>query len=326
MWAGAGPGSGDGAKEGIGDEVGADSEQAPTVTTQATRSSTRRRCQALFTSTAWLTAGAPWWSAGRSVHYGSGCSYDASVKLRVEEMAERSGVSVDTIRYYQGRGLVPPPTRRGRIAHYGQEHLERLERIRALQRQGLSLAAIGRLLSGELDPRDEPLLAAVAGAGTRGAGPSLSLAELAERSDIPLGLLQAAEHEGLISPVAGGYSTADVDAARAGLRLLELGLPLPELMVLARRHHEHVRSVAEEAVGLFDDHIRRPLGTGELASEDAARRIVEAFQAILPATVALVAHHFERTLLAVATEHIEKVGGPDELAAITEATSPGSAA
>ena len=244
----------------------------------------------------------------------------------MDELAERAGVSVDTIRYYQGRGLLPAPTRRGRIAHYGPEHLERLERIRSLQGQGLSLAAIGRLLSGELDPRDEPLLAAVAGAGAAGQGPALTLAELAERSGIPLGLLQAAEREGLISPVGGGYAPADADAARAGLRLLELGLPLPELLVLARRHHEHVRSVAEEAVGLFDHHIRRPLREGEVPADEAARQLVEAFQAILPATVALVAHHFERTLLAVATEHIEKVGGPDELAAIAAATQPGSAA
>ncbi|MEO5678873.1 MAG: hypothetical protein ABIS47_04305, partial [Acidimicrobiales bacterium] len=105
-----------------------------------------------------------------------------------------------------------------------------------------------------------------------------------------------------------------------------LGLPLPELLDLARRHHEHVRSVAEEAVALFDDHVRQPLRTGTGTPDDAARQLVEAFSAILPATVALVAHHFERTLLAVATEHIEKVGGPDELAAIAAATEAGSAA
>jgi hypothetical protein len=247
------------------------------------------------------------------------------VELRVDELAERTGTSVDTIRYYQGRGLLPPPVRRGRIALYGPEHVERLERVRALQAQGLSLAAIGRLLSGELDPRDEPLLAAVAGAGAGRSGPALSLDELARHSGIPLGLLQAAEHEGLLSPVGGGYSMADADAARAGIRLLELGLPLPELLDLARRHHDHVRMVAEDAVKLFDDHVRRPLQAGGLPADDAARRLVEAFSAILPATLAVVSHHFERTLLAVATEHIEHVGAPDELAAIA-AASGGSAA
>ena len=248
------------------------------------------------------------------------------MELRVDQLAERTGTSVDTIRYYQGRGLLPAPVRRGRIALYGPEHVERLDRVKALQAQGLSLAAIGRLLAGELDPRDEPLLAAVAGAGAERAGPALSREQLAERSGIPLGLLQAAEREGLLSPVAGGYSTADVDAARAGLRLLELGLPLPELLDLARRHHEHVRAVAEEAVSLFDDHVRQPLQQADLPAEDAAARLVEAFSAILPATLAVVSHHFERTLLAVATEHIEHVGGPDELAAIAAASGGGSAA
>ena len=210
------------------------------------------------------------------------------MELRVDELAEQTGVSVDTIRYYQGRGLVPPPARRGRTAHYGPEHVKRLERIRCLQAQGLSLAAIGRLLSGDLDQRDEPLLAAVAGAGAGRPGPALTLAELAASSGIPLGLLQAAEREGLLAPVGGRYTTADADAARAGLRLLELGLPLPELLALARRHHEHVRSVAEEAVSLFDDHIRQPLRDGDAATaEEAAVQLVEAFRAILPATCLL---------------------------------------
>jgi DNA-binding transcriptional MerR regulator len=238
--------------------------------------------------------------------------------LRVEELAAEAGVSVDTVRYYQGRGLVQPPRRQGRIALYGADHLDRVRRIRTLQTKGLSLATIGRLLSGDLDVIDEPLLAAVAGSARTG---SLTLSELADRTAIPLALLQAAEREGLLSPVAGGFSEADADAARAGLRLLELGLPLPELLSLARRHHEHIRVVAEEAVALFDTHIRRPLQDGEQDDERAAAALVDAFTALLPATVHLVAHHFERTLLAVATEHIESVGGEAELAAIAQASA-----
>jgi DNA-binding transcriptional MerR regulator len=237
--------------------------------------------------------------------------------LRVEELAERAGVTVDTIRYYQGRSLLPAPKRVGRIALYGDEHVERLARIRSLQAKGLSLAAIGRLLSGELDAIDEPLVTAVAGSARRG---TLTLAHLAERTSIPLGLLQAAEREGLLSPVGGGYAEADAAAARAGLRLLELGLPLPELLALARRHHEHVRAVAEEAVALFDQHIRTPLQSDH-DEQVAALELVDAFTALLPATVHLVAHHFERTLLAVATEHIEAVGGEAELAAIARASA-----
>lgn len=238
--------------------------------------------------------------------------------LRAEELARRAGVSVDTVRYYQGRGLLPSPRRQGRIALYGDEHLERLLRIRSLQAKGLSLATIGRLLSGALDAVDEPLLAAVAGSASRG---TLPLAALAERTGIPLALLLAAEREGLLAPVGGGYADADADAALAGLRLLELGLPLPELLDLARRHHAHVRTVAEEAVALFDAHIRQPLRDRSDDAEVAAADLVAAFTALLPATVHLVAHHFERTLLAVATEHVEAVGDDAELAAIAEASA-----
>src|SRR3954449_9060311 len=90
--------------------------------------------------------------------------------IRVEELARRAEVSVDTIRFYQKRQLLPPPRREGRIAWYGTDHADRLQRIRELQRQGFSLAVIRRLLAGELDAADVPLAAAVAGAPPGEAG------------------------------------------------------------------------------------------------------------------------------------------------------------
>ncbi|HUI48570.1 MAG TPA: helix-turn-helix domain-containing protein, partial [Acidimicrobiia bacterium] len=65
---------------------------------------------------------------------------------RVEELAERAELSVDTIRFYQKRRLLPPPARSGRIAWYGVEHAERLARIRELQGRGLTLSLIARVL------------------------------------------------------------------------------------------------------------------------------------------------------------------------------------
>src|SRR5437764_1290037 len=72
-------------------------------------------------------------------------------ELRVEDLAGRADVSVDTIRFYQKRRLLPPPERRGRIAWYGTEHVERLARIKDLQRRGFSLAVIRRIVTGDLD-------------------------------------------------------------------------------------------------------------------------------------------------------------------------------
>lgn len=235
---------------------------------------------------------------------------------RVEQLASAADVSVDTVRFYQSKGLLPPPRREGRVAWYSDEHLERLDRIRRLQARGLTLAVIGRLLSGELDTADEALVTALA---EPPAEATLTVEELADRSGIPLALLQAVEREHLLVPRRDGYTSEDVEVAKAGLRLLEHGIPLPEVLALAREHHQAMRRVAERAVELFDEHVRHPLRESGLPDEEAAARLVEAFQQLLPATTALVGYHFTRTLLAVAQEHIENVGGPAELAAVREA-------
>lgn len=244
---------------------------------------------------------------------------------RVEQLAALADVSVDTVRFYQARGLLPPPTRQGRVGLYGDDHVARLERIRRLQVRGLTLATIRRLLDGELDAADEALVSAVSasdGSDPATADPDelLTLDELAERSGIPAPLLHAVVKEGLLQPRRVGgdhvYSRADVEAAKAGLRLLEAGLPLPEVLDLARRHHEAMRAVAERAVQLFDDHVRQPLRAAGLPDDEAAAKLVDAFNRLLPATTRLVEHHFRRTLLAVAQEHIERVGVAAELAAV----------
>jgi DNA-binding transcriptional MerR regulator len=248
------------------------------------------------------------------------------VAYRVEELAARADLSVDTVRYYQARDLLPPPTRSGRVALYDDLHLERLAEIRRLQAGGFTLAVIRRLLDGELDQADRALVAAVGnGAASEDqAGQEwLTIEALAERSGIPLPLLHAVEREGLLVPRSHGgeprYTPTDVDAAAAGLRLLQLGLPLPELLELARDHSAAVRATAERAVELFDRHVRRPLRELELPEGEAAARLVAAFEELLPATLTVVAHHFRRTLLAVAREHIERVGteGEKEMVAVS---------
>lgn len=242
-------------------------------------------------------------------------------EYRVDELAAAADVSVDTVRFYQSRGLLPSPRRDGRVAWYGDDHLQRLGRIRELQAKGLTLATIARLLRGELDRADEALVAAVSAEdGGGGAAELLTIDELAERSGIPLPLLQAVAREGLLVPRRVGgtecFTSADVDVAAAGLRLLEAGLPLPEVLDLARRHHASMRAVAEQAVELFDAHVRQPLRNAGLADGEAAARLVDAFNQLLPATTSLVSHHFRRVLLQVAQEHIESVGGEAERAAV----------
>ena len=73
------------------------------------------------------------------------------MEYRIEQLAQAAGVAVDTIRFYQGKGLLSAPRREGRVTWYADEHLERLRRIRSLQQRGFTLTVIRRFLEGELE-------------------------------------------------------------------------------------------------------------------------------------------------------------------------------
>lgn len=236
------------------------------------------------------------------------------MELRVEALAAQAGVSVDTVRYYQARGLLHPPRREGRVAWYDDGHVERLRHIRALQARGFSLATIVRILEGQLDAADEALVGALAQeTAPSGAGEPLTLDDLSARTGIPLPVLRALEVEGLLVPRRlgddAGYGEDDVAAARAGLAILNWGIPLSDLLELATAHHRAMVELADRAVQLFDTHVRHATRDDPAVdAEEAAARMVEAFHTLLPAAATLVGHHFTRVLLQQAMDHVERVG------------------
>jgi len=67
--------------------------------------------------------------------------------LTIDELAARTGMTVRTVRFYAGQGLLPQPRRQGRMAYYGPEHRMRLEFVKELQDYGYTLAGIERYLS-----------------------------------------------------------------------------------------------------------------------------------------------------------------------------------
>jgi len=233
------------------------------------------------------------------------------VRYRVEQLAAATEVSVDTVRYYQSRGLLSPPEREGRVAWYDAGHAERIREIRDLQRKGLTLAAIERILDGSASTPDGDLALAVAAARGDGEAPELvTLDEFAQRSGVPASLIQAVEREGIqLGRAIDGeprYTTADIDMVRGALRLLEFGLPLGELLSLARDANDAMKTLARRAVDLFDTHVREPIRDTAAEPDEAAARLVEAFDTLLPAVTNLVANHFRRVLLAEAEERLER--------------------
>jgi DNA-binding transcriptional MerR regulator len=231
------------------------------------------------------------------------------MRYRVDELASRAGVSVDTVRFYQARGLLPQPERAGRVAWYGDAHLDTLGRIRDLKEKGFTLASIRRLLDGDLDPADQALVAALEDPGAESGEGLMSLDDLAARTGVSAALLQAIEREGLLMPRESDagpvYTDDDAAAVAAGLQLLEAGLPLGELLALAREHDAAMRPVAERAVDLFVRFVRDPIRGGAPTDEEAAARLTDAFSKMLPATGALVGSHFRRLLIAEAQKRLE---------------------
>ena len=231
------------------------------------------------------------------------------MRYRVEQLAAACDVSVDTVRYYQTRGLVPPPAREGRVAWYDDRHAERIREVRGLRRRGLTLAAIERVLGDGLDPADADLAVAIAAArGEAQQDELLTLDGFASRSGVPASLIQAVEREGIeLGRTVDGevrYTAADIDMVRGALRLLEYGLPLGELLSLARDTNDAMVALAARAFELFDEHVRKPI-RDTAGAEGAAAQLVEAFDALLPAVTNLVANHFRRVLLAEAEERLE---------------------
>jgi MerR family mercuric resistance operon transcriptional regulator len=63
-------------------------------------------------------------------------------------IAQAAGVGVETVRYYQRRGLLPePPRPPGEVRRYSQEDVNRLKFIRSAQAAGFTLAEIGELIA-----------------------------------------------------------------------------------------------------------------------------------------------------------------------------------
>ena len=76
--------------------------------------------------------------------------------LTISELGKVAGVGVETVRYYQRRGLLtdPRPSRGGGAQgrrHYGADDVRRLRFVRSAQRAGFTLDEIARLIALDRD-------------------------------------------------------------------------------------------------------------------------------------------------------------------------------
>ena len=78
-------------------------------------------------------------------------------QLTIDQLAQRTGMTVRNIRAHQSRGLLPPPSVRARTGYYGADHLARIKLIQEMQAEGYNLKAIERLVHGATGAVEEAL-------------------------------------------------------------------------------------------------------------------------------------------------------------------------
>lgn len=165
-----------------------------------------------------------------------------------------------------------------------------------------------------MDPRDAALHAAL---GPGDEQDSLhTLGELAESTGLSPTLLEALARQGLLLPRREDpeplFHLDDADAIRAGLELVEAGLPLAELLEVARLADRAMRPLAQAAVDAFVRFVSDPVEGTAPSEQEAATRLVEAFETMLPATRRLIGHHFQRLLLEDARRRLGDDGPPPD--------------
>jgi DNA-binding transcriptional MerR regulator len=188
---------------------------------------------------------------------------DAADEYTIDELARVAGVTVRTIRDHQTRGLLSPPTIRGRVGWYGAEHLARLQLIREMQADGFNLAAIRAVL--ERSPQGSETILDFRHS-LRAPFDSEQPVVLTEQEIIDAfggvrddrGLSRAAK-QGLIVPLGDGrYEVPSPALFHAGSAAVAVGIPMKATLDLTEELRRHTDAAAQAFVAMFVHYLWRP--------------------------------------------------------------------
>jgi DNA-binding transcriptional MerR regulator len=160
---------------------------------------------------------------------------------RIDDLAQRAGLTVDTIRYYAREKLLPAPIAAGRNKLYGREHLERLERVKKLQERRFSLAAIRELLAVDRPDLDGLFL---------GSGQEYDREALIERSGLGAEFVDRMHDVGLLADPGdlgkSSYDDTDLSLLRNVAELLAIGMTETIVVELGKIYVRHFRELQRE--------------------------------------------------------------------------------
>lgn len=240
--------------------------------------------------------------------------------MRVAELAERSGVSVRSIRFYHQAGVLPRPRMQGRVGWYGDEHLERLAFVRRLQRRGYSLAAIADMVAAQVPE----------GLG-QGSGGRVSREDL----ELLLPALAARPHLvdgdmvrlGLVAPVRDGnepgFEVLQPALLRAGVALVARGVPIEEALGQLERLREELGAIAERFAIVLERDVLPAYGDRSTDAGETARDLLEE---LLPAVLVATGSVLREALQAAVSRTARSPGRAGATGGRPPSARPGRAA
>jgi DNA-binding transcriptional MerR regulator len=197
--------------------------------------------------------------------------------LKISELADRSDVSVGTIKHYLREGLLPEPVKTSRnMAYYPEGFVERIRLIKQLQEERfMPLRVIRSMLDDEpararalVELEDRILEHALKGEEqTR-----VSAAQVRGRYDMPQEVLDRLAELGVVTPSARGYSASDVGIIeaisrfRAGGYSEKIGFTVYDTV----RYKRALEALVKEEVRIL---------TERLAGEKSPGEVVELMEA-----------------------------------------------
>jgi DNA-binding transcriptional MerR regulator len=228
-------------------------------------------------------------------------------ELTIDQLAQRTGMSTRNIRAHQSRGLLAPPTLRGRTGYYYETHVARIELIQRLQADGFSLALIKRLLRSARDSTEDVQRFSDALHGPFGDEQPrvIDLEELQAsfRSTSTAVFHQLESLRVLRRLDDGKVELVTPQAFDGGEVLSDLGVSAEELAEALAEAHRHVEAVARICLRMFLDHVWLPFERAG-QPEDGLDPVLDAIERLRPLVTRGVSSLFQMAMNDVIEHHI----------------------
>ena len=219
-------------------------------------------------------------------------------EYRINDLAQESGVSVRNIRVYQDRGLLPPPTIRGRTGWYSDDHLVRLNLISRMLERGYTFATISELLhAAHYGMKVEHVLRGAPKGGRfrnfkRAA--TITINELRKSLNASERSIAVSQKLGLLVKDGAHYAITNPEVLEGAEVLVKGGLDIDVLLDRFVRVQNDLEDAARSMVSIitdkyFDEHLP-DLG------EDKVSRMAELIQTVRPMAHELVETTFRKAL------------------------------